>query len=186
MFWGGIIEAFGAIFHDFQWEFCISSISRQFAMLFNGNYTFFFINFPCYLMGSLHIINFPRYSMGIWGLRSFGGGDGQTYTINGSPLCPTGHWPFGAAAKKGDQLTNQPTAQPTDGLTERGVESHSMQLKIGVLPLDNLFWAIPIKVSSIDIVLSLYLIFRFKLTIKSFKTRPGTRLPQSRAGGQGP
>ena len=172
-------------------------------MIFNGSFAFlqflvnlpcysmgithfFFINFPCYLMGSLHIINFPRYSMGIWGLRSFGGGDGQTYTINGSPLCPTGHWPFGAAAKKGDQLTNQPTAQPTDGLTERGVESHSMQLKIGVLPLDNLFWAIPIKVSSIDTVLSLYLIFCFKLTIKSFKTRPDTRLPQSHAAGQGP
>ena len=111
-------------------------------MIFNGSFAFlqflvnlpcysmgithlFFINFPCYLMGSLHIINFPRYSMGIWGLRSFGGGDGQTYTINGSPLCPTGHWPFGAAAQKGDQptnrrsnqLTGRPTKWPTNWLT---------------------------------------------------------------------
>ena len=55
------------------------SISHQFAMLFNGNFTFFsfFINFPCYSMGSLHFIHFPCYSMGIWSLRSFG--EGGTY-----------------------------------------------------------------------------------------------------------
>ena len=40
--------------------------------------------------------------MGILGLRSWGG----TYrwkdvtTYGNSPLCPTGHWPFGAAAQK--------------------------------------------------------------------------------------
>ena len=28
------------------------------------------------------------------------GGEGQMYVINGSPLCPTGHRPFGAAAQK--------------------------------------------------------------------------------------
>ena len=33
----------------------------------------------------------------IWGLRSFRGG---TYVRNRSPLCPTGHRPFGAAAQK--------------------------------------------------------------------------------------
>ena len=32
----------------------------------------------------------------IWGLRWFSG-DGQTF--RNSPLCPAGHWPFGATAK---------------------------------------------------------------------------------------
>ena len=35
-------------------------------MLFNGKHTFFcfFVNFPCYSMGSLHFVIFPCYSMG--------------------------------------------------------------------------------------------------------------------------
>ena len=63
-------------------------------------------------MGSLHFDNFPCYPMGIWGMRSFRGGgrtDVRTYRwmYGNSPLCPTGHRPFGAAAQKGN-----------DGLTE--------------------------------------------------------------------
>ena len=71
-------------------------------MLFNRKHAFFcfFVNFPCYSMGSLHFVNFPCYSMGIWGSKTFKGGDVRTDVRNGSPLCPTGHRPFGAAAQK--------------------------------------------------------------------------------------
>ena len=55
------------IFHDVQWELCIFfSISRQFAMLFNGNFIFFsiFINFPCYSIGNMHFFYFScKFSM---------------------------------------------------------------------------------------------------------------------------
>ena len=57
----------------------------------------------------------------IWGLRgAFRGGqtdrrtDRQTKVRNGSPLCSTGHRPFGAAAQKGDRPTDRPINQPTD------------------------------------------------------------------------
>ena len=62
----GIFAALVAIFHDIRWEFCIFSISCQFAMLFNGNFTFFsfFINFPCYSMGNMHFfVFFCKFSM---------------------------------------------------------------------------------------------------------------------------
>ena len=46
--------------------------------------------------------HFPCYSMGIWGLSSFRVGRGMDgHTYGNSPLCPTGHRPFGAAAQKG-------------------------------------------------------------------------------------
>ena len=53
---------------------------QQLSMIFNGSFTFFsfFIISPWYSLGSLHFFNFSCYSMGIWGLRSFGG-EGQTY-----------------------------------------------------------------------------------------------------------
>ena len=79
-----------AVRHMCQWE------SRIFA---------FFVNFPCYSMGILHFLNFPCYSMEFEAqkLQLGGGTDGWTYgrTSGNSPLCPTGHWPFGAAAQKG-------------------------------------------------------------------------------------
>ena len=67
---------FLSICHVIQWEFYIFLSFHQFSMLFNGKYAFFcfFVNFPCYSMGSLHFDNFPCYPMGIWGLESFGGG----------------------------------------------------------------------------------------------------------------
>ena len=89
-------------------------------MLFNGNFIFFSIsisflcysmeslylfNYPWYSMGSLHFVIFLFYSMGIWKFRSLGGG--RTYgrtdvrRSGNSPLCPTGHRPFEAAAQKG-------------------------------------------------------------------------------------
>ena len=38
-------------------------------------------------------------------MKNFGGGDGRKdgRTYGNSPVCPTGHWPFGAAAQKGNQ-----------------------------------------------------------------------------------
>ena len=56
-------------------------------MLFNGKHAIFilFVNFPCYSIGGLHYVNFPDPDV-----------------RNGSPLCPTGHRPFGAAAQKGE------------------------------------------------------------------------------------
>ena len=44
----------------FQQEFCIFSISCQFAMLFNRNLTLFLviINFPCYSMENIHFLLF--------------------------------------------------------------------------------------------------------------------------------
>ena len=32
--------------------------------------------------------------------RGLGGGRTDVWTSGNSPLCPTGHWPFGAAAQK--------------------------------------------------------------------------------------
>ena len=114
--WEGIFEVFGAIFYDIQWEFCILSISYQFSMGISY-FSYFLVNYLCYSMGNLyfftyysmgglHFANFPCYSMGIWGLKAQGGMDGHTdvrtygRTYGNSPLCPTGHRPFGAAAQK--------------------------------------------------------------------------------------
>ena len=45
-----------------------------------------------------------------WAQKASGGGTyGQTDIRDGSPLCPTGHRPFGAAAQKGDRPTDQRT-----------------------------------------------------------------------------
>ena len=85
---------------------CHTERGDEVLCVFDGNHAIFhfFVNFLCYSMGSLYFVNFPCYSMGIWGLRSFGGGRtyGRTYvrTSGNSPLCPTGHRPFGAAARK--------------------------------------------------------------------------------------
>ena len=64
-----IFFIFLSIFHVIQWEICI--------------FLLFFVNFPYYLMGSLHFVNSPCYSMGIQDLRSFRGGrtDRRTYII---------------------------------------------------------------------------------------------------------
>ena len=86
--WEGIFEVFGAIFYDIQWEFCILSIYYQFSMGISY-FSYFLVNYLCYSMGNLyfftyysmgglHFANFPCYSMGIWGLKAFGGGDGRT------------------------------------------------------------------------------------------------------------
>ena len=85
----------------FNENFIFFSFFLQSSMLFNRNFAFskFFINFPCFLVGNLYFsiffvnflcysmgclrfVIFPCYSMGIWELRSFGGGvqkgkDGQ-------------------------------------------------------------------------------------------------------------
>ena len=71
-----------------------------------SHFSYFLVNFPCYSMGNLHFANFPCYSIGIRRLKAQGG-DGRTdvrmygQTYGNSPLCPTGHRPFGAAAQKG-------------------------------------------------------------------------------------
>ena len=74
----------------------ISLTSGKFPMIFNGKLAFlqFFVNFPC-------------YSMGILGLRSFQGGWTDVWMYGNSPLCPTGHWPFRAAALKRGGAVNR-------------------------------------------------------------------------------
>ena len=92
----------------FNGNFAVFSIFHQFSMFFNGKHASFslLVYLPFNLMGSWHFVNFPCYSMGFWGLRSLGGEtdrrtDGRTY--GNSPLCPTGHRPFGVAAQKGSK-----------------------------------------------------------------------------------
>ena len=105
----------------FNENFIFFSFFYQSSMLFNRNFAFFkfFINFPCYLVGNLYFsIFFCKFSILFNGMFSFchfpmlfngnlrieklGGGDVRTdvRTSGNSPLCPTGHQPFGAAAQK--------------------------------------------------------------------------------------
>ena len=115
MSWYGILDASVAIFHDFQWKFCIFSISRQFTISFNGNFTFsHFSKIFCVFNGKQVFCQFPMLFNGNLKLEKLWGGgertdrrmyvrtDKCTYgrTYGNSPLCPTGHRPFGAAAQK--------------------------------------------------------------------------------------
>ena len=70
-----------SIFHIIQWEFKFLS---------------FFINFPYYSMGILHSLGLRASGGDVW---MYGRTDGWTDVWN-SPLCPTGHRPFGTAAQK--------------------------------------------------------------------------------------
>ena len=103
-YWMGILyfSQFPSIFYVIQWETCIFLL---------------FVNFPCYSMESLYFFNYPCCSMGIWVLRSFGGGGGRTYgrtdgrlEIHLCVLQDIG--PLGPLPKKGDH--NPPTDRPTD------------------------------------------------------------------------
>ena len=114
-------------FYVIQWEFHIFSnywsIFHVIQLQFHIFYYFF--NFPCYSIGNLFFfLNFLKFSMLFNGKFSFcqfsmlfngnlrlenlwggdGRTDGRTDVRNGSPLCPTGHRPFGAAAQKGDEV----------------------------------------------------------------------------------
>ena len=97
-------------------------------MLFDGNNVFFifFVNFPCYSMGSLHFVicpwysmgtmyfpqffvNFPCYSMGIWELRSLGGWRTDGWRMDK-------HWT--------DGQTDRWTDGQMDGQTDRQMDEH--------------------------------------------------------------
>ena len=89
---------FSSICYIIYWKFHIFFIFHQFSMLFNGKFTFY--QFPMLFNGNLRLEKL--------------GEDVMSRVCNGSPLCPTGHRPFGAAAQKGDQPTNRPTDRRTD------------------------------------------------------------------------
>ena len=109
---------FGAswtIFYDIQWEFSIYLIYCQFSMFFNRNfkilsitcqfamlsnwnfaYTYFFVNFPCYSIGSLHFINSPYNSMSNLG----DGTEGRKDILNFCPCVLQDIGPLGPLPKK--------------------------------------------------------------------------------------
>ena len=82
---------FSSIFHVIQWEICIFLLFCKFAMLFNGKYAFYQLSML--FNGNLKLEKLRRG--GTYG-RMYGWTYGRTY--GNSPLCPTGHRPFGAAA----------------------------------------------------------------------------------------
>ena len=75
------------ICHVIQWEFHIFLIFLQFSMLFNGKFASY--QFSMLFNGYLRLE------------KHWGGERMEEWTSGNSPLCPTGHWPFGAAAQKG-------------------------------------------------------------------------------------
>ena len=84
---------FSSSFYGIQWETCNFLLLCKFSMLFNGKFVFFSIS---------HVI---QWEFEAW--ETLGGGTyGRTdvRTSGNSPLCPTGHRPFGAAAQKGNPL----------------------------------------------------------------------------------
>ena len=91
----------------FNGSFASFPISHQFSTLFNGNFTFFsfFGQFSMLFNGELAFCQFSMLFNGNLRIGSLGGGNGRTYgrTYGNSPLCSTGHRPFGAAAQKGEE-----------------------------------------------------------------------------------
>ena len=99
--WEGILEAFGAIFHDIQSGFAFFKIFHQFAMVLNHNFIFFLyflsiffvIQWKVYILSISHVIQSKFEAWEVWG---GGWTDGHTEIHP----CPTGHRPFGTAAQK--------------------------------------------------------------------------------------
>ena len=83
---------FSLIFYVIQWEICNFLLFCKFSMLFNGK--FVFCQFPMLFNGNLRLEKLPG------GGRMEGPTEGRKEgrTSRNSPLCSTGHRPFGAAA----------------------------------------------------------------------------------------
>ena len=74
---------FSSIFHVIQWEICIFLLFCKFSMLFKGKFAFHQLSM---------LFNENLRLEKLWGGRM------NVWTYGNSPLCPTGHRPFGAAA----------------------------------------------------------------------------------------